>query len=254
MAACEDPDADPQEISAIIQCDPSMAIRLLHVANSSAYGFSSEISTIDQAIVVLGFRSARNLVLSVAAAEVFAGGETAKEARANLWEHSLGCAAAARLLAAQVGTVSPEEAFLAAIVHDVGKLIFYDFADADYLVATQNVDSSSIINVETEAFGTNHQELGQRCADQWGLPLEIADVIAFHHIPEAAAPGDQLTGLVCVANSLAHALGLGGSKDPHEDPAVALQRCSITIGSDALEEICQSVRQEFETIRQACSG
>ncbi len=254
MAACEDPNADPKDVSAIIQCDPSMAIRLLNVANSPAYGFSSEISTIDQAIVVLGFRSARNLVLSVAAADVFAGGETAKEARAKLWKHSLGCAAVARLLASQVGNVSPEEAFLAAILHDVGKLVFYDVADTDYLDVTQDVDSNSIINVETEAFGTNHQELGQRCADQWGLPLEIADAIAFHHMPEVAAPDDQLAGVICIANSLVLSLGLGGSQNDNEKPELALKRSSIAIGPDAIEEICERGRQEFETILKACSG
>lgn len=254
MAACDDPNADPKEISDIIRCDPSMSIRLLRVANSSAYGFSNEISTIDQAIVLLGFRSARNLVLSVAIADVFAGGEAAREARDNLWAHSLGCAAVARVLASHLGNVSPEEAFLASIVHDIGKLVFYDVVGKDYLAATEDADSCSIVTLETEEFGTDHQQLGQRCADQWSLPIEITDAIACHHMPETAPQGDQLAGLVCVANSLAHSLGLGGSQNDDENPQLAFERSSIAIGNDAIEEICERARQEFETTLKTCSG
>ena len=108
LAVCNAEDADVMELAEVMQCDPAMSLRLLQIANSAKYGYCGSIATVEQAIVVLGFRAVRNLALSVSAQAVFNEGKTAGQARQKLWQHSLACAAVARQLAPHFSQISPE--------------------------------------------------------------------------------------------------------------------------------------------------
>ena len=124
LSICEDPNVRPRDLANTIQCDPAVSLQVLRIANSSMYGFAGEIRTVDHAIVVLGFRAVKNLAISAAAAGMFELGEVAKESRQRLWKHSLACASISGRLATRVDILA-SEAFLAGIVHDVGKLVFF---------------------------------------------------------------------------------------------------------------------------------
>ncbi len=177
IAASKNPDIRAEELCELIQCDPGIGLKIMRVANSSAYGLSGEVRTLRHAVVVLGFKALSNLAVSIAAGDVFASGADDNGARQALWEHSMGCAAVASMLASQMRGMKSEEAFLAGIVHDVGKLMFLDLASEAYCEATAHVLAHNVISTEQELFGADHQELGMRCADDWGLPFEISDAI-----------------------------------------------------------------------------
>jgi HD-like signal output (HDOD) protein len=81
LSACEDPTTDSGVLSEIISCDPGFASKVLQVANSSFYGCSGKIKTIEQAVVILGFRSVKDIAVSMAGAAVFANGNTAQKER-----------------------------------------------------------------------------------------------------------------------------------------------------------------------------
>lgn len=250
MAAFDDPNVEASDIAQIVQCDPAMALRLLSVANSSSFGFSSEIATVDQAIVVMGFRAAKSLIVAVAASAVFDG--DSKNDRNNLWQHSLACAAVSRIVANHVG-VCPNEAFLAAIVHDVGKLVFHDIAKDAYVQATTSSSSSEITAIEQDLFGITHTELGERYASEWGLPCEIADAIACHHAPSMAIGNPQLAGVVCLANSIVRAEGLGSPYHDGENVPEAIERSLFQIDDDTVQHFIENGRTEYEDIRKACA-
>ncbi len=253
LSICENPNVRPRDLSQVIQCDPAVALRLLRVANSSMYGFAGDILSIDHAIVVLGFRNVRDLAVSAAAADMFASGDGAAAARETLWLHSLACASIARTLAAHV-EVAPEEAFLAGIVHDVGKLVFFDAVPEEYIQVNQQADSITIIDMEKSEFGVSHQVLGQRCAEDWGLPAEIDSAIGYHHEPEAAASAEQLVSVICVANALAHAWHLGCSNGTEEEATVALQRTELPLSTEQVEELRAQAVSDYEVLRETCGS
>ena len=223
------------------------------VLDSSMYGFSGEIRSVDHAIVVLGFRTVRDLAVSAAAADMFAAGDTAAAARETLWHHSLGCASAARSLGA-LADVAPAEAFLAGIVHDVGKLIFFDVIPDQYAELSAQADAGSIVSLEDAAFGINHQQIGQACAEEWGLPAEINSAIGHHHTPASASASRQLVAVVCVADALARAWNLGGENGSEDELAAALERAELPVSTDQIEELREQVQSDFRALQESCES
>ncbi len=254
LAACDDPNANSRTIAEIIQCDPGMSLKLLRVSNSSMYGFSGEIRSVEHATVVLGFRAVKDLSLSLAAADMFAQGSTAQQEREALWQHSLGCASLARILASQSNDVSPEEAFLAGVVHDVGKLIYYDVYPDVYAALTCDLPPQAIVTAENESFGVAHTEIGRRCADEWGLPGEIAEVINWHHAPDNAEFSHELVELVSTANILSKLWGIGCAPAAAEPTAEELSELIPQVGSESLNELRDEALEEFEAITKACAA
>ena len=249
MAACESPDVDANQLTSIIQLDPAVSIRLLRAANSSMYGFSGEIRSINHAIVALGLRSVKELAISFAAAALFESGNNVN-ARMRLWQHSLavGCIASA---IAPFANVKASEAFLAGVVHDVGKLMLFDVLDGDYFELTAGSCSDTIISIENERFGVNHQELGGRCAEQWGLPLEINSAIENHHEPEAADFSPELAAVVCVANSYSQIWKLTNYRDQAAESEAA-KRCDVQLEESDVEEIRTTAIEHVKTMLAVC--
>ncbi|NOX53230.1 MAG: HDOD domain-containing protein [Planctomycetes bacterium] len=219
VAACQDPETSSKDLVQILRCDPAIAARLLSVANSSMYGCSGRIRTIEHAVVVLGFRSVAHLALSVAGATIFSQGETASRERAALWSHSLGVATVGWLLAEHVAGLLPDEAFLAGVFHDVGKLFYYDLAHPLYTELVGRVRPPSglspagLIGEEQLVFGITHPEVGQECGEAWGLTDEISIAIGYHHTPEESPDYFELAAVTGAADVLAWAWQVGGSTE-----------------------------------------
>ena len=169
LAACNDDDASPRDVANILSTDASYAHQLLKLANSPAYGLKGSIRTIDRAVVVLGFRQVKSMALSLSAGELFNGADSEVAAREALWAHSLACASIAKRLAALTTEIVPEEAFLAGIFHDVGKLVFYDVAPAEYEHLVSQHDGRVTAKAEFQHFGSSHTEVGELCCETWGF-------------------------------------------------------------------------------------
>lgn len=254
LSAVNDANTSPSELTQLITCEPSIALRILKVANSPAYGFTREIHTVDQAVVILGNKAIRDLVLTVSTGDLFAAGTGAEEAREILWNHSLACATVAGILATRTPDVSKDEAFLAGILHDVGKLVFYDVAPSEYTRIDSGCNSQSIIDSESDTFGINHQELGQRCSEEWGLPDEVHDVIGFHHSPAEADFAPDLTRLVSLANSLSREWELGCRFDTSEASSCETAKDALGLDDEQLNEIRSQAEGDFEVLRNACTS
>ena len=210
--ACDDPDVDIHELAELVECDPAFATKILSVVNSSIYGYSREICSIRQALVVLGRSNVVQLAMSVAAKAVFAEGQSPELARLALYEHSLACASTARLLTRHsTAPVDPGAAFLAGIFHDVGKLILLDFIPPSYSTLLDSSSSDRLeLDDEGELFDTNHAELGGRFADNWGIPVSISHAIVHHHEGQFEKQ-HPITHTVFLANRLVRHWGLGSA-------------------------------------------
>lgn len=241
------PKTNARRIGEIISCDPATAARVLKLANSSVYAYAGEITTLNRAIVTLGQRTLKNMVLSIAAADVF--GKSGTSSEKLLWGHSVGAAVIARDLATKTKAANPEEAFLAAMVHDIGKLVFYDFVPEEYgTFSNENLNSNKPIEREFELFGTDHQKLGQHCAECWGLPEQVAMVIGVHHTQSDSA----MTQVINVSNSLAKYWRIGGYGCDKLNLESILDVTALELDMNEVADMETEFQQQVDAIQNIC--
>lgn len=203
----EDPNSTTSDIAKAASQDPSFTVRLLRVANSPFYGFSSTIDTVAKAVSVIGTSQIRNLALSMSVARTFAGLPNNLVSMDNFWRHSLYCALIARTLGKQARKCDPEALFTAGLLHDIGELIIFnrlpEQAKACLLLVLDQADEFPIYLAERQIIGFDHAQVGGELARQWHLPPLLEECIAFHHVIGEAQRYPRETALVHLANILA---------------------------------------------------
>ncbi len=250
LAVCQDANANTEKFVEIIKCDPGLAVRLLRMANSPLYGLGNEVRSIGHATSILGIRQLKNLALSVAGSAMFSEGVTAAKERKDLWSHSLGCAAVARELAKSVSTVSPEDAFLAGIFHDVGKLFLYDVVTDEYAQIASLYIGEKLVIEERSVFGISHEEIGLKSAHAWGLPEDVKAVIEHHHQPETSPIHRNLVTVVHIANRLARAWGIGSEVATDSD-IFAQTTEQLVLDEQLLASVKEPAHEAFDEAAQA---
>ena len=252
MTACGEEETDVRALVQLVECDPVISSRVLSVVNSSLFGYSREVSSINQAVVVLGLNKLSQLAVSIASESVFSEGEGADQARRKLYDHSLGCAAVSRLLASIGGCEAESgEAFLAGMLHDVGKLLFFDVAPGCYTELQNNELEFCSVELERQTFGIDHSMLGAKIAEVWGLPHPINLAIANHHC-ELEEASDSLSQITSLANDLARMWGVGQEKCLTISRKMPpwMEECD----ADALEELQAQALDQFQILKSLLSN
>lgn len=203
MEVAENPASAIADLEKLIERDPAIASRVVAVSNAVFYGFPRKISSISQAIMVLGFEMVKGLAVSTAIFNI-------KQPRFSrelsaLWTHSFECAMASVLLARQSGLVTKESAFLAGLLHDIGKPLMIQACEDRYIEAFSKSGLST--EKEEESFGASHAEAGAWFADKCKLPADCVTAIRYHHAPGACAKervsGPALAQIAYLANIMA---------------------------------------------------
>jgi len=215
--AAED-NVEVEEVSRLIETDPSTAARLLKIVNSAYSGLQGRVSSVNRAVVMLGVNGVRNVLLSMQVVEIF--GEEVRDRSSEifeLWKHCLAVASAAELIAENTGGVLPEDAFTAGLLHDIGKIALYSVAPDDYLelIAQVTAEGTDISDAEKRRFGTTHVQAGRYIAEKWGLPEAICRAISDHHLlPDVADFSDTVAltaGIVGAADDIVRRQRIGFS-------------------------------------------
>jgi HD-like signal output (HDOD) protein len=187
MDAVSRPDISTQRIARIVERDAAMAAKLLQLVNSACFGLSQHITGVDQAVVYLGLELIKNLALTV---HVFSALER-QAVRSGLslelqQEHALITARVARQFLSS--PVQARDAFTAALLHDIGKLVLAVCIPAKFKICVETCRSTGRPSheVEAEILGVTHAEVGAYLLSLWGLPYPIVEAVAFHHNPGAA--------------------------------------------------------------------
>lgn len=204
-----------------LKADPALTAKLLSIANSASSGVRQEVTTVDRAVSLLGFRTVRNLVLALKVVEVFQqpGRKTTRFDRMEFWRHTLGVACAARRLAElrRELNIDLEEAFSAGLLHDLGKIALDAVFPKAYERIVERVDQEvgDIADVERALLGADHTEAGRRLAEKWNLPKMFCEVIWLHHLAADALPehvcAPKMILLVQLADMLTREQGVGYS-------------------------------------------
>jgi diguanylate cyclase (GGDEF)-like protein len=181
-------DIDIAEIARIISKDPAMSGKILKTVNSSFYGRSQHVSTISHALVILGLQSVKTLVLGFSLVSHLTRSKSKGFKHLTYWKRSVFAATAARTIAAKINLVQQEEAFLAALLMDIGMLVL-DLTLGETYGAThaKTTTHEELPAVENADLGGTHAEVGGVIADQWKLPPLLAMPILHHHDPDSIA-------------------------------------------------------------------
>lgn len=203
----EDPNSNMADIAKVVGQDPSFTVRLLRVANSSFYGFSSKIDTVPKAVAIIGTSQIRSLALATSVASSFDGLPNTLVSMENFWKHSLYCALAARILAKQARKCDPDAVFTAALLHDIGELVIFNRmpqqAKEALLLVLDSGDELPVHQAERQIMGFDHSQVGGELARQWKLPPMLEECIEFHHDIPVAQRFPREAALVHIANILA---------------------------------------------------
>jgi HD-like signal output (HDOD) protein len=260
----ENPASSASDLAQVISDDAGLTARVLRLVNSSFYGFAREISTVTESVVLLGFEAVVNLALGITIAHSIKAGESRVLDRQRFWQHSLGAAACARILSRLVGYPNSEEAFIAGLVHDVGKLFFDEYLPDEYaaVVSQLHAGERNELRAEHMALETDHTITGQMLFRKWRLPQIYQMTTRYHHAPlQCEARLSTLTGRLVGATYLADVFTKmhGDACDAHAyipsiDPKVwSLLRLSEEDGSRIFLMFDEEVKRAREFFGIACS-
>jgi putative nucleotidyltransferase with HDIG domain len=235
-------DVDVATLAEKMSRDQAMAAKILRLANSSFYGLPARVKTVRQAIVVLGFDSARAMAVAGNVIDRFGGGARHHVDVARFWRHSIATALCARSLARHAG-LDQDAAFIGGLLHDIGRLVLaISFPEQYARVAAEcERDTISLSAAELRVLGVDHERAGQLLAEAWKFPPAIQRAIGQHHAPAAADLAD-IPGVVHVANGLVHAL------DPNGRVAQAAA-ANLGLLPEQLQAVCRETEGQFE---EAC--
>jgi diguanylate cyclase (GGDEF)-like protein len=201
-----DDEADLRQIASVISQDVALSSRLLKVVNSSFYGLRRKVSTISQAVVMLGLASVKTLALGFSLADGLSGHSSKASDLKQYWRRSLLFGVASRTFAEKRIPILREEAFVAGLLADIGTFAMSEALGDDYVecAVSEQVNHIAMLNRERERFGVDHQEVGRHMAESWHLPELLTVPVGCHHNPEGCGDVDpmvaDLTGVVYAAN------------------------------------------------------
>lgn len=237
----ENPKVSLTEVGNFIQSDPVLTSRVLKMVNSPIYGFPGRISAVQQALILLGLNVVRGLLLGVSVFEVM------QKSMVGLWEHSLGCAIASRIIAKKKNLPEPEEISIAGLLHDIGKVVMSLRYKEEYekVIKDAELRDLFIIESEKEIFGITHSDGGSWIAKKWNFPQSLVEIIDYHHKPNLSKSLPLQASIVHLADILTRAVGFGFSGD-HHVPAVNPAAWELLNLSDAeFREILDEMAAAF---------
>jgi putative nucleotidyltransferase with HDIG domain len=208
-ALMADPDASSEAIAKVISRDQVLSAKVLKMVNSPIYGFPGRISSIQHALVLLGFNVLRGIIISTSVFDMMV------MSMKGLWEHSLGCATACNIIARRAGFEDPEEYAVAGLLHDLGKVVTaVQLPDLhDQIISTVQAKEMTYFQAEKDVMGFGHDRINAWLARHWGLPPNIREAMARHHAPHLAEFYKPMSCVVHLGDFLVRLFEFGNSGD-----------------------------------------
>jgi putative nucleotidyltransferase with HDIG domain len=248
----DDPNTTIEDLHKAIMADQALATRVLKTANSAFYGVRQNIDTISDAVAMMGFNTIKTLTLAVSTRDVYKKFGLLEQ---KLWEHSLGVSIAAGIIARDNSHLKNEEAVMAGLLHDIGKVVMNNSQPERFSVLTQKVYEERVLftSVEKEMFGFTHAEAGSLLAEKWGFPPILCEVIEKHHVCISANEtlgDDPYLKLMCSTVALADAvcIRLGvGYRGPMADLDLGIKelRTTLNINEERYDEIIDIFKRMY---------
>ncbi len=241
-----------EDLAAAVRYDPALTSRLLKVANGAAVGGAVPASTVEEAVLRLGLRETKYIILSLSLiASIPRGG--ALDYR-QFWKHSLAVGFAVPIvekMSPKVGTPSPE-GFTCGLLHDLGIFVLDQCAPGEYAAVTRAAESGrELWEVEREYFGIDHAEVGAMLMRRWKLPEIMVSAVAYHHKPlEAPLHHALVTKAVHLANFACANQGVGNGLQKFAQKFSEAAWFDMGVGVDRIPEIIEQTHRQAESAQR----
>lgn len=236
----DDPAASARDVSGAISTDMALTSKVLKIANSAYYGMPRAVSTVNEAVLILGMSALRNLALAASTYDMLRQ-ECAgyRMPVGELWRHSLTCATAAQIIARSTRAARAEEAFVAGLLHDVGKVVLNVHIAHQFqtIIALAELDDMSFHDAEKLVLGFDHADVGAKVAEKWNLPAPLCQAICGHHCLENGKDSMNLTAIVHVANSISRSDYSDLSGRPNEIALNPVAMSMLKLNDDTLHNL-----------------
>lgn len=252
-----DPTTTAVDVANLISRDLSLTSKVLRLANSAFYGIPRTVTTVQNAVVILGLKVINTMVFSITVVKMFPGdGSNPLFSRKKFWAHSLACAVLSRQLALRMRKFTlfdPEECFCAGLIHDIGRVVLDQYFHENFLKAIQKAMDSKIplLQAENEIFGFNHMDVGDWLTSRWELPQDIRVPIVHHHNPGKTEYAREITTLVHLADSLCYDLHFGLPGLEVRPPVDEVQIGTLGFTQEDLDAVKASANEEIEKFQAA---
>jgi len=210
--------------------DQTLTAKVLKLANSAFYNYNRKISNISQATVLLGFDTIKSITLTASVGKMLSRELSGYALEEHvLLKQSQVCAMLCKSIAKKAKFEKVENAYIAGLLRDIGKLVLNQYMTNQYkeVVNKVEVEKVTFLEAEESILGFNHAEIGAKIAEKWNLPSELVESIAFHHTPELAPNYKEITTIVHIADAIVMMMGIG----------LGLDGLAYTFSPDALSSL-----------------
>ena len=255
MRVVSNPESSARDLTQAILPDQSMCVAILKIANSALYGRPKKVSSIETAIMVLGFNEVQNIVLSKSVIAGFSGiFKRNDDIIDKFWDHSFTSALAARLIAENFSINLPGRFFIGGLIHDIGKLAMLLTFPEEYPAEKWMTGFSTQEKLleEKQTFGITHQEVAAKLLKSWNFPENLIEALEFHHEPENIRQNKGFAFILQVADALSYLCSQNTDEQEATDDGVKIPR-NLSEELDQLlpgiEEMWRKYNLPWEEIR-----
>jgi putative nucleotidyltransferase with HDIG domain len=255
------PDTSRQEIADLFKSDAALTARVLRIVNSAYYGLPPQVGDVDNAVMLLGQQTIRNLVLTATMGGLGGQGVAGYGlGKGGLFNHSLVVAQSAQTLSKEGHKSIPAEAYTAGLLHDIGKVVLAQHVEQRITIIVETAQASGVSfgEAERQVLGLNHAEVGATLAEKWELPDFLVGAIRAHH---AAPPGDcsddttTLAATCIVANQVSRQAGAGVRSNETPDPEIpSVVSDILVVNRSDFDELKEMLHREIEQTMSILQG
>ncbi|MEA3544898.1 MAG: HDOD domain-containing protein [Thermodesulfobacteriota bacterium] len=242
------PDLNIKELASAVSLDPVISARLLRMANSVFYQQMKQVGTVDRAIITIGENALQTLALEYSLRST---GKTYGVMERKLWESSIGCAVACRMLADRLTDIDKEEAYLAGLQHHIGKVVMINRDKDLYKEVLRIVDSGegTLRDVERELFDYSHEVVGAALLDNWNYPKNIVAATLHHHDFEKQCSENKTVFTLCaildLASDFCRHFGVGHAEQLEVDFTQSRGALALEANLMVIDELMENFYSEF---------
>ena len=255
MQLTTSPNTTMRQMEEVILRDSALASKVLKYSNSALYGRSGQITSMTDALVLLGFSTVKTIVIASSVKSMHSSaGHGYSVAGKTLWAHSIESGIAARLLARQKRKDLVEEAFIVGLLHDIGKNVIESKLPGYVreLIALKKKGDLTFEEIEEQVLGINHSELGAILCSKWNFPEVLEKAIRFHHHPSSNKKEPILSHLACVSDAISYYLSTPPISQPQNEADILELESSAFLGldGDTFQETVKEVQETVERDRK----
>ncbi len=242
LSLIDSEDVSLKKIGEFISQDQSISAKVLKIVNSPIYGFPGRISSVHQALMLIGLSAVKGMLLGISIFDMM------QKSMLGLWEHSIGSAIAARVIANRLGLKNADDISVAALIHDIGKVALSMCYPELYKKALEDAKQMEtyITEAEKNIFGITHAQAGRWLTTKWNFPQELVESVAFHHKTDSAKQFQRTACIVKLSENIIKMMGFGFSGDPYVHTINDAVWSLIGLQMDDLKEVFSTVEETIK--------